>query len=131
MRTLVPTGITQHLPLPLLAPLMFPGHSPSYNGGHCPKQQNGSTGLDGAVITAPHSASPSLLPLPCWGQDSPLPERGCLGPLFPLIPSGSIPPFRAGLSAQRSPRDSVCFQFPRPPASYYSSCFYYSFIQWV
>lgn len=51
----------------------------------------------------------------CLDQDSPLLEQCYLGPLFPSILASTLP-FRAGLSAQRSPQDSVRLQFPRPPA---------------
>lgn len=57
----------------------------------------------------------SSLTQSCLDQDSPLLEQCYLGPLFPSIPASTLP-FRAGLSAQRSPQDSVRLQFPRPPA---------------
>lgn len=68
-----------------------------------------------AVITLPSPESPSLLPLRCEDEDSPLPEQSTWGALSALASPASILTFRAGLLAQSCPWDSVSFQFPRPP----------------
>lgn len=83
----------------------------------------------GHLSTQP--CKPFLLPLPCSDQDSPLLEQGYLDPLFTLKCPASILPFLTGLSMPRSPRDSVCFQFPGHQQIYYSLRSYDSFIQWV
>lgn len=90
----------------------------------------GCGGVGGGHLSI-QPCQPFLLPLPCSDQDSPLLEQGYLGPLFTLKSPASILPFLTGLSIPRSPRDSVCFQFPGHQQIYYSLHSYDSFIQWV
>lgn len=118
-------------------PFLSPGHSPSYPQGTLsyPAKWQHWPGVwqEGSVCChrAPQPREPSLTSPPHWDQDSPLLEQGYLGPLTPS--PFQHPSCHSELGSP--PTDPLRILFasnsPGHQQSYYSSCFYYSFIQWV